>query len=76
VLDLDYVEDSHAEVDFNVVATSGGTYVEVQGTAEGKPFDRARMDELLGLADAGIARLFEVQADALTSSPSAAARRQ
>lgn len=76
VLDLDYVEDSHAEVDFNVVATSGGTYVEVQGTAEGKPFDRARMDELLGLADAGIARLFTVQADALSSSPAAAARRQ
>ena len=76
VLDLDYAEDSHAEVDFNVVATSAGTYVEVQGTAEGKPFSRARMDELLALADLGIARLFEVQADALASAPSAAAQRR
>ncbi len=75
VLDLDYLEDSHAEVDFNVVATNAGTYVEVQGTAEGKPFTRARMDELLALADQGIARLFQVQADALASAPSAAARR-
>jgi ribonuclease PH len=75
VLDLDYLEDSHAEVDFNVVATNAGTYVEVQGTAEGKPFSRERMDELLALADLGIARLFEVQADALASAPSAAARR-
>jgi ribonuclease PH len=75
VLDLDYAEDSHAEVDFNVVATSAGTYVEVQGTAEGKPFSRARMDELLALADQGIARLFAVQAEALASAPSAAARR-
>jgi ribonuclease PH len=76
VLDLDYAEDSNAEVDFNVVATSAGTYVEVQGTAEGKPFSRERMDELLALADQGIARLFEVQADALASAPAAAARRR
>jgi ribonuclease PH len=76
VLDLDYAEDSHAEVDFNVVSTNAGTYVEVQGTAEGKPFSRQRMDELLALADQGIARLFEVQAEALASSPSAAARRR
>ena len=41
LLDLDYSEDSHADVDFNVVGTDAGTYVEVQGTAEGKPFDRA-----------------------------------
>lgn len=65
VLDLDYAEDSHAEVDFNVVATSSGAYVEVQGTAEGKPFTRARMDELLTLADGGTAQLFAVQRDAL-----------
>jgi ribonuclease PH len=76
VLDLDYQEDSHAEVDFNVVATDAGTYVELQGTAEGKPFSRARMDELLGLADQGIARLFEIQAEALAAAPSAAARRR
>ena len=62
LLDLDYPEDSHAEVDFNVVATDAGTYVEVQGTAEGKPFGRAQMDELLALADSGIAQLFEVAA--------------
>ena len=61
MLDLDYSEDSHAEVDFNVVGTSGGAYVEVQGTAEGKPFDRAGMDQLLGLADAGLAQLFKMQ---------------
>jgi len=61
LLDLDYSEDSHAEVDFNVVGTSGGAYVEVQGTAEGKPFDRAGMDQLLALADNGLAQLFKMQ---------------
>jgi ribonuclease PH len=61
LLDLDYSEDSHAEVDFNVVGTSGGAYVEVQGTAEGKPFDRAQMDRLLELADSGLQQLFKYQ---------------
>jgi ribonuclease PH len=61
MLDLDYSEDSHAEVDFNVVGTSAGTYVEVQGTAEGKPFDRAGMDRLLELADGGLQQLFRYQ---------------
>ena len=61
LLDLDYSEDSHAEVDFNVVGTSGGAYVEVQGTAEGKPFDRAGMDRLLELADSGLQQLFRYQ---------------
>jgi ribonuclease PH len=61
LLDLDYSEDSHAEVDFNVVGTSGGAYVEVQGTAEGKPFDRAAMDRLLELADSGLQQLFKYQ---------------
>jgi ribonuclease PH len=65
LLDLDYPEDSRAEVDFNVVATDAGTYVEVQGTAEGKPFQRAQMDRLLELADGGIAQLFALQADAV-----------
>jgi len=64
LLDLDYSEDSRAEVDFNVVGTDAGTYVEVQGTAEGKAFSRAQMDGLLGLADGGIARLFEIQTEA------------
>jgi ribonuclease PH len=67
LLDLDYSEDSHADVDFNVVATDARTYVEVQGTAEGKPFDRAAMDRLLGLADDGLAKLFEGQRTALES---------
>ena len=53
LLDLDYSEDSHAEVDFNVVGTDGGTYVEIQGTAEGQPFDRARDERLLDLAELG-----------------------
>lgn len=61
LLDLDYGEDSHAEVDFNVVATDSGTYVELQGTAEGQPFDRARVDALLDLANLGLARLFDAQ---------------
>ena len=61
LLDLDYSEDSRAEVDFNVVATDGGMYVEVQGTAEGKPFDRASMDRLLALADDGMRQLFAMQ---------------
>ncbi|CAN5823888.1 ribonuclease PH [soil metagenome] len=61
LLDLDYSEDSHAEVDFNVVGTDKGAYVEVQGTAEGKAFDRAGMDSLLDLADAGLQQLFRYQ---------------
>lgn len=67
VLDLDYPEDSRADVDFNVVGTDAGTYVEVQGTAEGKPFDRAALDSLLSLADDGLRALFDVQAAALAT---------
>ncbi len=65
LLDLDYGEDSKAEVDFNVVGTDAGTYVELQGTAEGRPFDRARVDDLLDLANVGLGRLFETQAEAI-----------
>jgi len=64
-LDLDYVEDSSADVDFNVVRTSDGKYVEVQGTAEATPFDRKQLDVLLGLADIGIDRLQEAQREAI-----------
>jgi ribonuclease PH len=64
-LDLDYSEDSHAEVDLNVVGTDAGTYVELQGTAEGKPFDRAGLERLLALADSGLQKLFEAQREAL-----------
>ena len=67
MLDLDYGEDSRAEVDFNVVGTDAGTYVELQGTAEGKPFDRPRVDALLDLANVGLARLFETQGSALAT---------
>jgi len=61
MLDLDYPEDSRADVDFNVVGTEAGAYVELQGTAEGRPFDRAAADRLLDLADSGLTRLFEAQ---------------
>ncbi|MBF6589348.1 MAG: ribonuclease PH [Ktedonobacterales bacterium] len=61
VLDLDYAEDSRAEVDANVVMTEHGDFIEVQGTAEGKPFSRARLDELLALAEGGIHELLAVQ---------------
>jgi ribonuclease PH len=61
VLDLDYPEDSGAEVDFNVVMTSAGEFVEVQGTAEGRAFDRAAMDRLIDLASGGIRELVEHQ---------------
>jgi ribonuclease PH len=66
-LDLDYSEDSRADVDFNVVGTDAGAYVELQGTAEGKPFDRAAAEGLLDLADSGLAQLFEVQASTLAT---------
>ena len=61
LLDLNYVEDSSAEVDMNVVMTGGGEFVEVQGTAEQTPFSRARLDALLGLAEGGIRRLVDLQ---------------
>ena len=61
MLDLAYEEDSHADVDMNVVKTSDGRYIEVQGTAETTPFGRERLNDLLDLADAGIAKLVEIQ---------------
>jgi ribonuclease PH len=65
LLDLDYAEDSTADVDMNVVATGEATLVEVQGTAEGKAFGRADLDAMLDLALEGIARLGELQQAAL-----------
>ncbi len=65
MLDLAYTEDSAAEVDLNVVATGTGDFVEVQGTAEGKPFPRPVLDELLDLGLAGCAELTRLQAEAL-----------
>jgi ribonuclease PH len=67
LLDLDYSEDSRADVDFNVVGTDAGTFVEVQGTAEGNPFDRASMDRLIDLAAAGLGQLFEAQTTTLAT---------
>jgi ribonuclease PH len=67
LLDLDYSEDSRADVDFNVVGTDAGTFVEVQGTAEGKPFDRPAMDALLDLASSGLKQLFAAQAEILAT---------
>lgn len=65
LLDLCYEEDSHAEVDFNVVMTAEGQFVEVQGTAEKQPFPREVMDRMLNMADKGIGELLEVQREAL-----------
>jgi ribonuclease PH len=64
-LDLNYIEDSRAEVDANVVMTHQGEFVEVQGTAEGKPFSRARLDEMLALAEKGIRELQVMQREAV-----------
>jgi ribonuclease PH len=67
--DLDYVEDSSAEVDANVVMTGDGGLVEVQATAERTPLSRASLDELLALAEGGISRLREAQGAAVGSLP-------
>jgi ribonuclease PH len=64
-LDLAYEEDARAEVDFNVVMTGSGRLVEVQGTAEGQPFSRQELTELIDLAESGIRRLTEFQRAAL-----------
>jgi ribonuclease PH len=65
LLDLDYAEDSACETDMNVVMTGAGRFVEVQGTAEGAPFTRAQVDELLDLASRGISQLISLQRKAL-----------
>jgi ribonuclease PH len=65
VLDLDYPEDSTAEVDLNVVMTGSGEFVEVQGTAEARSFSREQLDRQLDLATRGIAELGRIQQDVL-----------
>ena len=65
VLDLDYAEDASCDTDMNVVMTGSGGIVEIQGTAEGEPFTRSQMNELLDLADAGIGQLIARQKAAL-----------
>jgi ribonuclease PH len=69
MLDLAYAEDSKAEVDMNVVMTSSGRFVEVQGTAEGSPFTRSELEELLSLAEHGIATLLDEQTAVLADPP-------
>ncbi|MGH2692502.1 MAG: ribonuclease PH, partial [Actinomycetota bacterium] len=64
MLDLDYKEDSRAEVDFNVVMTGSGSLVEVQGTAEGEPFSRGQLDAMVELAGDGIRKLTAIQREA------------
>ena len=67
VLDLDYAEDSQAETDMNVVMEETGGFIEIQGTAEGKPFSAAEVTTLLAYADKGIKQLFELQKAALSA---------
>ena len=61
LLDLAYDEDSRAEVDMNFVKTGDGRFIELQGTAEGKPFDKRALDALMSLADSGIKELIDIQ---------------
>ena len=68
-LDLEYSEDVRAEVDMNVVMTGAGRFVEVQGTAEGLPFTRSELDQLLELAEAGIRDIFALQREVLAEPP-------
>src|SRR5690606_17247608 len=68
-LDLPYVEDVNAETDMNVVMTGSGLFVEVQGTAEGAPFSREELDQLLELAAGGIRQIHELQREYLAVEP-------
>jgi ribonuclease PH len=68
-LDLAYEEDSRAEVDMNVAMTDAGAFVEIQGTAEARPFDRVQLDAMLALAKVGIDELFGHQRTALAAAP-------
>jgi ribonuclease PH len=74
MVDLEYAEDVRAEVDMNVVMTADGRFVEVQGTAEGLAFTRKDLDELLGLAEGGIAELIAAQQEMVAELPAPRAR--
>lgn len=65
LLDLNYGEDSHAEVDMNIVRTGDGRFVEVQGTAEAEPFDRTQMDQMVAAAEVGVEQLIALQRTAI-----------
>ena len=69
MLDLPYVEDVRAETDMNVVVTGSGKFVEVQGTAEGAPFDRDELNQLLDLALLGTEQLAAIQRETLAEAP-------
>jgi len=69
MLDLAYIEDSKAEVDMNVVMTSSGKFVEVQGTAEGEAFSRSELDSMLALAEAGINEILAMQRELVSVPP-------
>jgi ribonuclease PH len=66
VLDLAYAEDSEADVDCNIVGTASGAFVEIQGTAERRPFSQNRLDELIGLAKRGLSSLAKIQEETLS----------
>ena len=67
LLDLDYLEDSAASVDMNVAMTSGGKFVEIQGSSEAEPFDTQQLDEMLRLGNKGIRKLLRLQREAITA---------
>jgi ribonuclease PH len=69
VLDLPYAEDSRAEVDMNVVMTSDGRFVEVQGTAEGMAFSRGELDSMLALAETGCVEIFALMDEFVADVP-------
>ena len=73
LLDLDYDEDSRAQVDMNIVQTGSGRFVELQGTAEGEPFSREVSNQLIDLASLGIRQLIDVQKRILDWRPEASA---
>ena len=68
-LDLPYIEDANAEVDMNVVMLGSGSFIEVQGTAEGEPFNRAQLDALLALAEKGVGEIIDAQREILRTPP-------
>jgi len=68
LLDLNYAEDSRADVDLNVAMTSGGKFVEIQGSSESAPFDKDQLDQMLGLAAGGIRKLLRLQRQAIRES--------
>ena len=74
LLDLEYIEDSRAETDMNVVMTAAGNFVEVQGTAEGLAFTRAELDAMLGLAAGGIEEIIAAQREIVAVAPAPRAR--